>query len=179
MSVIVDTDGLFCGKRLCCGSGKCLPAFIVESEGDNDLLVAHVILLIAGFCIRHLCSGDHCVAVSDDLVKCLGQDILDSAVLSNSECVVFVACIICLADEIQGAGACLVSDAGAARQIQTFFDVVIRTSVSFAKSDQHRVCHQSSDGRDEQKGNDRSRFLHFDQLLQLKTLCVPPAYRQV
>ena len=207
MSVIIDTDGLAGGKSLGGSSSKSLAPLIVECEGDDDLLVAHIILLISCLGIRDLCAGDNRVAVSNDLLKTLGQDVFYTAVLSEAQLIVLVACIIGLPNKVERAGTtqilqdliglgnagntgnldiqticafcvdlslravlidtalqfilriiqvllgrrllshCLISNAGTACQIQALFDVVIRSSVSLAKSDQHSVRHQPGDGR--------------------------------
>ena len=192
-----------CRKGLGCGFGKSLFAFIIKCQGNNDLLISHIVLLVASLGVSDLGAGDNSVAVIDDLLQFLSQDVFHIAAFSDAELIVFLALVICLADKVQRAGTTqilqdlvrlrnagntgnldiqavgafciylsfravlidtalqfilcivqvflgrrllahrLVSDAGAARQIQTFFDVVIGSSVSLAKTDQHRIGHQS------------------------------------
>ena len=101
MSVIINTDGLARGKSLGCRLGKCLTSCIIKSQGNNDFLVAHIILLIARFGVCHLGTGDNSVSIGNDLVKFLGQDILHTAVLGDTELIILVSCIICLTDKVQ------------------------------------------------------------------------------
>ena len=101
MSVIINTDGLARGKSLGRCFGKCLAACVIQSKGNNDFLVAHIILLISRFGVCHLGTGDNSVSVGNDLVEFLGQYILHTAVLGDTELIILVSCIICLTDKVQ------------------------------------------------------------------------------
>ena len=207
LAVIIDTDGLARRISLCGGVCELLLAFIRKGKGDNDLLVVHVVGLIAGFRLQHVCTLQHYVAVRDDLVQVLCQHIAVVAVRVHAERVVIISIGISLPDKIQRAGTsqffqdlvglfyagnagnlnidsvisfrvdlrlravlvntllqlvdsvrhilcgrCLVaysliSNAGAAREVKSQLDVVVRSSVPIADADQSGVGHETRDDR--------------------------------
>ena len=103
-AVVVDTDALAgrigLGRRI----SKLLLAFVSKCKGNHDFLIVHIVGLIAGFGFRHVRALQNSVAVRDDLLEILGQDIAVIAVLVSSEFIVLVSALICLSDKIQRAG---------------------------------------------------------------------------
>ena len=102
VAIIVNTNRLFCGKSLGRSIRKSLLSFIIKGQGDNDLLVAHIVLLVARLGISDLSTGDDSISVRDDLVEILGKRILNVAFLGDTDLlIVFLALCIRLADEVQ------------------------------------------------------------------------------
>ena len=103
-AVIIDTDRLACCIRLSRSVRKLLLSLIREGQGNDDLLVVHIVILVAGFSFLHIGTFQDCVAVRDDLLEILGKYIVDIAVSILAKLIVLVSALICLSDEIQRAG---------------------------------------------------------------------------